>query len=155
MFVNDPSNLLYGGENQNVDRARIRGLEAGWELRADPWTARLGASLQDPRDLDDNTQLLRRSKHSFTLNAARNVGRGELGMDLLLAGPRADLDILSDAPVQDGGYLLASLYGKLHITPDWSVSVRLDNALDRRYQLADGYDTAARAVSVSTRYSFR
>ncbi len=155
VFVNDPSNLLYGGENQNVDRARIRGLEAGWELRADPWTARLGASLQDPRDLDDNTQLLRRSKHSFTLNAARNVGRGELGMDLLLAGPRADLDILSDAPVQDGGYLLASLYGKLHITPDWSVSVRLDNALDRRYQLADGYDTAARAVSVSTRYSFR
>jgi outer membrane cobalamin receptor len=33
--------------------------------------------------------------------------------------------------------------------------VRLDNMLNRRYELADGYNTAARAASISTRYSFR
>jgi vitamin B12 transporter len=155
VFVNDPSNLLFGGENQNVDRARIRGLEARWQLSADPWTADLEASLQDPRDLVDNAQLLRRTKHSFTLNAARKIGRGELGLDLLLSGPRPDLDIVSAAPVQDGGYLLASLYGKLQLTREWSVSMRLDNALNRRYELADGYNTSARAASISTRYGFR
>ncbi|HMD73505.1 MAG TPA: TonB-dependent receptor [Steroidobacteraceae bacterium] len=154
VFVNDP-NLLYGGENQNVDRARIRGLEASWELLADPWTVHLEGSLQDPRDLVDNSQLLRRTKHSFTLDAARKIGRGEIGMDLLLSGPRPDLDIISDAPMQDGGYLLASLYGKLHLTREWSVSLRLDNALNRRYELADGYNTSARSASISTRYSFR
>ena len=76
-------------------------------------------------------------------------------MDLLLSGPRPDLDIISDAPVQDGGYLLASLYGKLHLTREWSVALRLDNALNRRYELADGYNTSARSASISTRYSFR
>ncbi len=155
VFVNDPANHLYGGENQNLDRARIRGLEASWELHADPWAVRLEGSLQDPRDLVDNTQLLRRTKHSFTLNAARKIGQGEIGMDLLLSGPRPDVDVVSDAPAQDGGYLLAALYAKLHLTRAWSVSVRLDNALNRRYELADGYNTAARAASISTRYSFR
>ena len=41
-FVYDPANLVYGGENENIDRARIRGIEAGWELRTDPWSVQRG-----------------------------------------------------------------------------------------------------------------
>jgi vitamin B12 transporter len=155
VFVDEPTNLLYGGENENVDRARIRGLEASWQLHADPWSVRAEGSLQDPRDLVDNTQLLRRTKHSFTVSGARSVGRGEVGVDLLLAGPRPDVDVVSGAPVQDGGYLLAAIRGKLNLTPAWSVAARLDNALNRHYELANGYNTAGRAASISTRYSFR
>jgi vitamin B12 transporter len=156
VFVEDPSNELYGGENQNIDRARIRGLEASWDLRIDPWALHAEASLQDPRDLDNQTQLLRRSKHSFTLSGARELGRGEVGVDLLLAGPRPDVDVVTGEPgTNDGGYLLAALRGKYNLTPAWSVSARLDNALNRHYQLADGYNTAGRDLTVSTRYSFR
>jgi vitamin B12 transporter len=154
VFVNDPTNLIYGGENENVDRARIRGIEASWELHADPWSVRAEASLQEPRDLVDNSQLLRRTRHSFTLSGARTLGRGELGVDMLLAGPRADIDAVSGDPVQDGGYLLAGIRGKLNLTPAWSVSARLDNALNRHYALANGYNTAERSASIATRYSF-
>ena len=112
------------------------------------------ASLQDPRDLVDDSQLLRRTKHSFTLSGARKIGRGELGLDLLLSGPRADVDAVSGDPVQDGGYLLAGVHGKFKLTPAWSFSARLDNALNRHYELADGYNTAGRSASISTRYSF-
>jgi len=155
VFVPNPANMIYGGENQNVDRARIRGIEASWALRADPWSVLAEASLQDPLNLADNSQLLRRTKHSFTLNGARKIGRGELGVNLLLSGPRPDLDVVSTAPVQNGGYLLAAIYGKLNVTPAWSFTARLDNALNRDYQLANGYNTAGRAASISTRYSFR
>ena len=155
VFVNDPTNLLFGGENQNIDRARIRGIEASWDFREGPWMAHAEGSLQDPRDLIDHSPLLRRSRHSFTLSGARTIGRGQIGTELLLAGPRPDIDVVSGAPAQDGGYLLAAIYGKLNLTPQWSVTARLDNALDRRYELADGYNTAARSASVSTRYSFR
>ena len=155
VFVDDPNNFLYGGENENVDRARIRGLEAGWELHADPWSVHAEGSLQDPRDLVSDTQLLRRTKHSFTLSGARSIGRGELGVDMLLAGPRPDVDVVSDAPVQDGGYLLAAIRGKFNVTPEWFVAARLDNAFNRHYELANGYNTAGRAASISTRYSFR
>jgi vitamin B12 transporter len=154
VFVNEPTNLIYGGENENVDRARIRGLETSWELHADPWSLRAEASLQDPRDLVDDTPLLRRSRHSFTLSGARRIGRGELGVDLLLDGPRPDIDVVTGNSVQDGGYLLACFRGKLNLTSAWSVTARLDNALNRRYELASGYNTAARSASISTRYAF-
>lgn len=155
VFVNDPNNFVYFGENRNVGRARIRGLEASWELAAGPWIARAEGSVQDPRDLTDGTELLRRSRHSFTLSSGRQIGRGEVGVDLLLAGPRPDVDLATFGPVRDGGYLLAALRGKLDLTPAWSVSARLDNALNRHYALADGYSTAGRDASISTRYSFR
>jgi vitamin B12 transporter len=155
MFVNDPTNLLYGGQNENVDRARIRGIEASWELKADPWSLRAEASLQDPRDLVDDSQLTRRTRHSFTLSGARKIGRGELGVDMLLSGPRADIDAVTGDALQDGGYLLAGVYGKFNVTAAWSFTARLDNALNRHYELANGYNTAGRSASISTRYSFR
>ncbi len=155
VFVNDPTNLIYFGENQNVDRARIRGLEAAWTYQSDPWSLQAEASIQDPRNLDDDSQLLRRTKHSFTLSGTRRLGRAEFGADLLSAGARSDVDVVSGAPVQDGGYLLAAVRGKYNLLPQWSVTARLDNALNRRYELANGYNTAGRSATISTRYSFR
>ena len=155
VFVNDPTNLLYGGENRNIDRARIRGVEASWAFKSDAWDARAEASVQDPRDLGTDSQLLRRTRHSFTLSAARHIDRAEIGLDLLDSGPRPDVDVLTFGPIHDGGYVLAALRGQFDLTPAWMVAARLDNALDRRYQLADGYNTAGRAASISTRYRFR
>jgi len=65
----------YNGVNENVDRARIRGLEAAWEYSDADWQARLAASRQDPVNLADGTTLLRRAKQSATLSlAAANSG---------------------------------------------------------------------------------
>jgi vitamin B12 transporter len=143
--------------NLNIDRARIRGLEASWELHADPWSVRAEGSLQDPRNLSagaGDTQLLRRSKHSFTLSASRRIGRGDLGVEVLQSGAREDVGAASGLQARDGGYVLAALVGKFTLTPSWSVAARLDNALGRRYELANGYATAGRSASISTRYSF-
>jgi vitamin B12 transporter len=153
-FVPDPSNLVFGGENRNINRARIRGLEVSWESHDDPWWLRTALTLQDPRDLSGDSELLRRTKLSLTLSGSRHIGRGELGVDLLQSGSRHDIDVVSGAPVLNGGYLLAAVRLKLTMSPAWSVTARLDNALDRRYELASGYNTAGRAVSVATRFSF-
>jgi vitamin B12 transporter len=158
-FVPDPTNLIYGGENQNLDRARIRGLEAMWELRLDPWSVQASGSLQDPRNLSpdaQDTQLLRRTKHSFSLTGSRRLGRAEFGAELLDSGAREDVNGVTGAPgVSDGGYFLAALWAKFALTPAWSVTARLDNALNRQYELANGYNTAGRAGSIATRYQFR
>ena len=144
--------------NENIDRARIRGLEASWDLHAYPWSVRAAASLQDPRDLSadaKDSQLLRRTKHSFTLSGSRRIGRGQIGVDLLQSGARQDIGIVSGEGLSDGGYVLAAVFGKLWLTPEWSVAARLDNALNHRYELANGYNTAGRAASIAVRYSFR
>lgn len=158
VFLNDFNNFTTFGNIANVSRARIRGVEASWEIKTDQGSLRAEANLQDPRNLsyqnlnlfDNSSQLLRRSKHSFTFSGTRVIGHGELGIDLLLDGPRVDV-----GGTQDGGYVLAALYGKVNMSPEWSVSARLDNALNRHYELANGYNTAARSVLISTRFSFR
>ena len=150
---------VYGYENENIDRARIRGIEATWELHREPWSMRAAASLQDPRDLSadaTDSELLRRTKHSFSLDGSRQVGLALIGVELLDSGAREDLNGVTGAPqTRDGGYMLTSVWAKFTLTPEWSLTARLDNALDRRYELANGYNTAGRAASMATRYSFR
>ncbi len=140
--------------NINIDRARIRGLEASWDLQLDAWSLHAEASWQDPRNLVDDSQLLRRARQSFALSGARRFARGELGLDLLQAGARTDSDVASGAPVRDGGYTLLALRARLALTPAWSLTARLDNALDHHYELASGYNTSGRALFVATRFAF-
>ncbi len=141
------------GRNLNVERARIRGLEASWEYAGDDWRARAEAIRQDPEDRSDGSRLLRRAEESYTLAVARRVGPAELGADLLLAGEREDFGF--PAPVRLGGYFLANLSASVVLGERWTVQARLENALDRDYQLADGYNTMRRALMVATRYDFR
>ena len=37
----------------------------------------------------------------------------------------------------------------------WSVQLRLDNALDRDYELVSGYNTAGRSVTLAMRFHMR
>jgi vitamin B12 transporter len=145
----------YSPLNINIDRARIRGLEASWALQLADWSLRAEADWQNPRNLADDSLLLRRARQSFMLSGARRFGRGEVGMDLLQSGPRADSDVASGAPVTDGGYTLVALRAKLVLSPAWSLTARLENALDHHYELASGYNTSQRALFVATRFGFR
>ncbi|MBS0387705.1 MAG: TonB-dependent receptor [Proteobacteria bacterium] len=145
---------MYSPLNINIDRARVRGLEAGWDLQLDDWSLHAEADWQNPRNLADDSLLLRRARQSFSVSGARRFSRGEVGADLLQAGSRADSDVASGAPVTDGGYTLLGLHAKVALTPAWSLTARLENALDRHYELASGYNTAGRALFVATRFSF-
>lgn len=144
----------YSPLNVNIDRARIRGLEASWDLQLDAWSLHAEADWQDPRNLVDGSQLLRRARQCFTLSGAHRFARGEFGLDLLQAGARADGDVATGVPVRDGGYTLLALRANFAVSPAWSLTARLDNALDHRYELASGYNTSGRALFVATRFSF-
>jgi vitamin B12 transporter len=152
-FVFDPTNTVTFGENRNVKRARIKGAEATWAIHQDSWSAQLRGSVQDPRDLDGDTTLLRRTRHSLDFQGSKEFAHQvTVGTDLLLAGSRQDVDVVFGAPTTDGGYLLAGFFGHWNFLPSWTLSLRLDNAFDKRYQLANGYNTAGRSASIAIRY---
>jgi vitamin B12 transporter len=83
----------------------------------------------------------------------RHFGPNEIGFDLLDSGDRVDFGF--PAPVHLGGYLLANLNARYALSRSWSVQARLENALDRRYELASGYNTSRRAAFLATRYAIR
>jgi vitamin B12 transporter len=146
--VTDPT--TFDGQNQNIDRVRIEGLELAYQIRAADWRLRAEAIAQNPRDLTNHEQLLRRAKRSGTVSVVKAFGLHEFGLDVLMTGAREDFGGVRLDP-----YTLLNLYGRFAITPVWSVQVRLENALDEDYELASTYNTAGRSLFVATRYAFQ
>lgn len=149
--VTDPE--TFAGENRNVERARIDGLEAGWRYDGEAWSARASATLQDPRDETTDARLLRRARENATLAVARRIRGHELALDLLYAGDRKDFGF--PEPVTLDSYWLASLSAKVAITPRFTLLARMENLFDEDYELASGFNTMGRSLFVALRHEFR
>ncbi len=143
----------FEGENRNVERARIDGVEAAWRYDGDQWAARASATLQDPRDAVTNARLLRRARENFTLAVARRIREHEIALDLLYAGERRDFGF--PAQTRLPAYWLANLSAKLAISPRWTLLARMENLFDEDYELASGFNTMGQSLFVTLRHEFR
>jgi vitamin B12 transporter len=140
------------GENRNVARARIDGIELNIERQSALWRTRFAVNAQRPRDVTTGERLLRRADRSATASATRSFSRFKVGGDILLSGPRMDFGFPD--PVRLGGYTLLNLHGEFSLSPKLRLQARLENALDRDYRLADTYRVAGRAIYAELRYAF-
>ena len=148
--VTDP--VTFEGQNENVERARIDGVELAYEYAAESWRLRAEAIAQDPRNLTTDTRLLRRASESLTLALAKTLGAHEIGLDVLVSGEREDFGVPD--PIELDSYTLVNLYGRFALARGLSLQVRLENALDEQYQLASTYNTPDRSLFAAVRYEF-
>jgi vitamin B12 transporter len=148
--VLDPDSFF--GLNENVDRARIRGVEASVDYASGPWLAHLEANRQDALNRADDSRLLRRSRLSATASLGLQLGRQDLGLDLLAVGDRYDVGF--PAPIRLGGYLLVNGAWRVRLADGLQLQIRVENLLDKRYEYASGYNTMRRAAFAALRYRF-
>jgi vitamin B12 transporter len=136
----------------NVDHALLEGLTLAADTRIGNLDLRASADLQDPRDETTGKQLARRARRHASIAADYSVGAVETGVELQASGRRFD-----DAANANrlGGYGLLNLYTTWHMTRDWSLLVRVDNAADKHYDLARNYGTAGRTWFAGIRYGVR
>jgi vitamin B12 transporter len=149
--VTDPD--TFEGENRNVARARIEGAEAAWRYEGALWSARAGATLQDPRNAATDERLLRRTRENLTFALQRRIRGHQLALDLLYAGERRDFGF--PAQIRLPAYWIASLSGRAAIGDRWTLLARMENLFDEEYELASGYNTMGRSLFVSLRHEFR
>lgn len=149
-FVVTPSDLA--GQNENVNRARVRGLEATYKLTRRTWSWRTGVIFQQPEDLNTGTRLLRRAERTLTTSFDWHDDGTSLGLHLIATGRRTDLDFNTGRPVTDAGYVLSGV--TLHRTLDkgFALSASLENLLDTHYETAAGYNTAGRSLFLRLEY---
>ena len=150
-FVVTPSNL--NGENENIASARVRGLEAGYQLTLHSWFWRSSVIFQQPENLDTGTLLLRRSERTLTTVLNWYNDTTSIGTHLIASGPRDDLDFNSGLPVTDAGYVLAGVTVRQQLGHGLAVSGSLENLLDTHYQTAAGYNMAGRSVFVRLEFN--
>jgi vitamin B12 transporter len=149
-YVFDPE--TFEGVNLNVDRARIKGVELGWQFTGEAWRARADLTLQDPRDEASDTRLLRRARETLSVAVNRDVGAWDLGADAIYSGNRMDFGFPANVTLDS--YVLLNATARYRVTPALTVQGRLENLLDEDYTFAQGYRTEGRSYTIGVRYSF-
>lgn len=142
----------FGGPN-NIDRARIQGVEvvvgtelAGWDLHG-------SLTWLDPRNDGDNPNrgnvLPRRAKESGRVDADRRFGRFSVGASVTGAGERYD-NLANTTRL--AGYGLADLRAGWAFDDAWSVQASIANVFDKRYETAALYNQPGRTWLLTLRY---
>ena len=142
----------FEGQNQNVERARIKGVELGYQYTGESWRGRAELTLQDPRDETTDELLLRRSRESLVLAVNRDVGALDLGLDIAAYGDRKDFGFPENVTMD--AYALVNATVRYRVNGALTLQGRLENLFDEDYVLAEGYRTEGRAYTVGVRYSF-
>ena len=141
------------GMPDNVQLARVRGLEAMLGLDVTGWDVNATASLIDPRNETpgafDGNQLNRRPKRMARIDADRDFGRFSLGASV--NGNSARFDDPANR-VRMGGYATTDLRAGLRMGDDWRLQLAVANVFDRKYETARWYNQAGRTWLLSLRW---
>ena len=153
LFRNDIDNLIEVNTvtfaTEQVEKARIEGVEATLRFDTSNWQARLGGVVQSPKNLSVDQDLGRRARRTANFSLVRTLGDIQFGVDALASSERRDSRF---SPNIMAGYVLAGLTAQWQIMPDLTVQARLENALDTEYETADGFPGQRRTAYARMRY---
>ena len=136
----------------NIDQARILGLEAGAATRWAGWDVNAGLTLLNPEQQGgkyDGKLLPRRAEQSARLDLDRDFGAYRLGATVLAAGRRYD-DLANKQKL--GGYATLDLRAEYRPAKAWRVQALLENLFDKQYETAYLYNQPGRGLYLTLRY---
>jgi vitamin B12 transporter len=147
MIITHPSTFA----QTNTD-AKNRGVEwsGAYLLGQTQFNATL--TRQNPRNLNTGLALARRGKKLATAGVNQPLGDWSLGAQARYQSDRRDQDF--NNRILDS-YTVVDLLAAYRINPSWKLNMKLENATNRDYQLAYGYNTPRRALWVMLDYSTR
>ncbi|MCK2182498.1 TonB-dependent receptor domain-containing protein [Halomonas getboli] len=137
---------------ENVERARIRGVELATGADVENWTLRAALTYTDPENRETGKRLQHRASRSLRFDADRALGDWSLGGSVIAQGERYDD---ADNAERLGGFATLDLRAGWDFAPGWSTRLTLENLLDKQYQTVNGYNSAGRAAFVSVSFGGR
>jgi vitamin B12 transporter len=132
---------------ESFGRISNRGLEATLRTNWLGYTIKASAVMQDPINEVTQKPLDRRAKNYGSFDVSRTLGVFDVGVRLFASGER------SEALNKLAGYSLWSVYANKKLDENWTARVRLENAFNKPYQLAYGYNTPGRGLFATLQYS--
>ena len=131
--LSDAIILDRSGKPQNVASARIDGFETALKQELFGWQGNLGLSIIDPRDRDSGHTLARRARRTLSLDLDRQFDHFALGASWQAISHSYDDE---DNTQRLGGYTLLGLRSRWAVTREVSLSLKVDNLLDKTYARA-------------------
>jgi vitamin B12 transporter len=126
---------------ENVDQARTRGVELSAKfVLPNAVEVQLAYTYLEATDLTTQAPLLRRPRNSGSADVWHDFGQGvSAGVGVKVVGARPDIDAQTFAQVEDSDYTLVRVYAAWQVTKSLALKVRIENALDKRYEEVNGY----------------
>ena len=158
-FRNDIDDMIasvrVGGVSmaENVDKARITGLELEVLTQQLGWSWQANLTLQDPENrsssADDDLLLRRVPEQIFNLDVDRRFGRIGLGASVHAEGRRWN-NATNTSDLH--GYNTVELRAEYWLSDAWRVQARVSNLFDNEYETAATYTQPGRAGYLTLRY---
>lgn len=137
----------------NIDAARIRGLELSTSLAFLGWDMGMNLTLLDPENRsagpNEGKILPRRPEQSVELDLRRGFGGWSVGGTLYYAGRRFD-DLANSVRLDP--YTLVDLRAEYALSESVRVQGRIANLLDEDYETTAFYNQAGRGFYLTLRY---
>lgn len=137
----------------NLDAARIHGVEAICGVDMSGWAVNANLTLLDPENrangINYGKVLPRRAKTAYRLDADRTLGAYQVGASLRAEGHRYD-DLANSKRL--GGYATVDLRAGYDIAKAWQVQGSIENLIDKEYETAQFYNQPGRSAYVTLRY---
>ena len=140
----------------NLDHSESKGLELSYTGELGPLELRASFTEQRSKNLDTSERLLRRANRFGSLGAQYRLGDWRIGGEVLASGNREDFEIREPfGKVKLSGYSVVNLTTSYQFTPSSRVALKVENALDKQYELVRGYNTQGRSFFVSLAHAFK
>jgi vitamin B12 transporter len=138
----------------NIGETKVDGVEVNLRTNWRGHSVKLSAVHQNPWDVTDNKALERRARHYGSLDVSRPFGSYEVGSRLYMSGARYDTNYIPypSQSVTLPGYSTWTFYASRKIDNEWTARMKLENAFERQYQLAYGYNTPGRGIYATLQY---
>ena len=128
---------------ENVGHAKVQGLEGSWSGHVGKTDVRASLTLQNPVDLDNDVDLVRRARRFGSLAVNRSIAGWRVGGEWIVSGAR------EDSSGKLGGYGVVNLSARYNITKAWYVTAQIQNLLNKDYETAYSYNSPRRGAYVT------
>ncbi|MCZ4059843.1 TonB-dependent vitamin B12 receptor BtuB [Pantoea sp. LMR881] len=155
-YRNDIDDMIGFANNRyyNVNKARIKGVEATASFDTGPVSHTLSYDYLDARDAETDQWLPRRAKEQLKYQLDWTVYDFDWSVSYQYLGERYDTDYNTNKRVTLGGVSLWDLAVSYPVTSHLTVRGRIANLFDKDYETAYGYQTPGREYYFSGSYSF-
>jgi vitamin B12 transporter len=146
-YRNQMTNLIkvvylpsFDSTSVNIDSAVTQGYETGISFNTENGS-KIKAEYTRTRTRDQNGQeLLRRPRQTATLQGtAQIVSHADLTLGLRYTGRRKDVDRVSGATIETGGYTVATAVASWQVSKNTRLHGRAENFLNKKYEPVDGF----------------
>ncbi len=133
----------------NIGETKVDGVEANLRTNWRGHSIKVSVVHQDPWSVTDNERLARRAREYGSVDISRPFMGYEVGTRFYAAGERKDSHYNTRMLA---GYSTWAFYASRKIDSEWTARVKLENAFNRDYQLAYGYNTPGRGIYATLQY---